>query len=158
MGGVRARFFALTAVTLFLDLATKVWALRTLEGGPILHGRLNFVLAHNPHGAMGFLRQLPTDARRALLVATGLAASVVIVLMARRASPIARAGLGLILGGALGNLIDRALRGSVVDFIDVIYAPGRHWHTFNVADIAVVAGAALIVLGTRAVDREQARA
>lgn len=147
---MRARFFALTAVTLFLDLATKAWALRALDAGPILHGGLNFVLAHNPHGAMGFLRQLPTDARRALLIATSMAASVALVLLARRAAPLARVGLALILGGALGNLIDRALRGAVVDFIDVIYAPGHHWHTFNVADVAVVLGGALVVLGTRA--------
>lgn len=150
---VRARFFATVAVTLFLDLATKVWALRTLANGPLRYGRVNFVLAHNPHGAMGLLRQLPTDARRALLVSTGIVASIAIVLMARRAPPVARFGLGLILGGALGNVIDRALAGSVVDFIDVMLTPSFHWHTFNVADVAVVAGAALVALGTTSAHR-----
>lgn len=150
---MRTRFFALAGITLFLDLASKAWALRALSGGPMLLGRVNFFLAHNPHGAMGFLRQLPTDTRRALLVVVGMLASVVIVLMARRASPVARVGLALILGGALGNLIDRALRGAVVDFIDVVLWRGHHWHTFNVADVAVVVGAALVALGTNSTHR-----
>lgn len=147
---MRNRFFAIAALTLLADLGSKVWALRALANGPIHAGRLSFVLAHNVHGAMGFLHQLPTDARRGILVATGMLASVAIVFMARRAAPLARIGLALILGGALGNLIDRALRGAVVDFIDVTLWPGRHWHTFNVADVAIVVGAALVALnGTR---------
>jgi signal peptidase II len=144
---VRARFFATVAITLFLDLATKVWALRALTDGPLSYGRVSFFLARNVHGAMGFLHQLPTDTRRAVLIATGMLASVAIVFMARRAPPVARFGMGLILGGALGNLIDRALRGAVVDFIDVTLWGGRHWHTFNVADVAIVVGAALVAIG-----------
>lgn len=151
---MRARFFALVAVTLFLDLGTKVWALRALMDGPVIHGRVSFVLARNAHGAMGFLHQLPTDARRAVLLATGMLAAVAIVFMARRAPPVARVGMGLILGGALGNLIDRALRGAVVDFIDVTLWSGRHWHTFNVADIAIVVGAALVAIGGTVATRE----
>lgn len=148
---MRARsFFALTAATLFADLGSKAWALRALEQGPLhaIDGRLTCTLAHNVNGAMGFLRQLPADTRRALLVAFALLASVLMVTMAERTrDSVTRFALALTLGGALGNLIDRILRGAVVDFIDVVYAPGRHWHTFNVADIAVVAGA--ILLGLR---------
>jgi len=155
---VRARsFFALTAATLFADLGSKAWALRALEHGPLhaIDGRLTFALAHNVNGAMGFLRQLPTDARRALLVAFALLASVLMVTMAERTRDgVTRFALALTLGGALGNLIDRVLRGAVVDFIDVVYAPGRHWHTFNVADIAVVVGA--ILLGLRSFGRKRA--
>jgi signal peptidase II len=143
---VRNRFFLAAGLTLFVDLATKVWALRALSEGPIHHGRVSFVLAHNVHGAMGFLHQLPTDYRRGILIATAMLASVAIVFMARRAAPLARFGLALILGGAMGNLIDRALRGAVVDFIDVMLWPGRHWHTFNVADVAIVVGAVLVAL------------
>lgn len=142
-------FFALTAVTLFADLATKAWALRALGAGPVhaIEGRLSFTLAHNANGAMGFLRQLPTDARRAVLVAFALLASVALITMARRTTDaVTRTALALTLGGALGNVIDRMIRGAVVDFIDVVYAPGRHWHTFNVADIAIVAGAALLAV------------
>lgn len=149
---VRPRsFFALTAVTLFADLATKAWALRALGSGPLhaIDGRLSFSLAHNANGAMGFLRQLPTDARRAVLVAFALLASGALVTMAQRTRDgLTRFALALALGGALGNVIDRLIHGSVVDFIDVVYAPGRHWHTFNVADIAIVVGAALLAIRT----------
>jgi signal peptidase II len=149
---VRPRsFFALTAVTLFADLGTKAWALRALDAGPLhaIEGRLTFTLAHNANGAMGFLRQLPTDARRAVLIAFALLASAALVTMAQRTrDSITRFAFALTLGGALGNLIDRLIRGSVVDFIDVVYAPGRHWHTFNVADVAIVIGAGLLAIRT----------
>ena len=151
---MRARFFSLVAVTLFFDLASKVWALRTLTEGPVVLGRVSFVLARNVHGAMGFLHQLPTDARRSVLIATAMLASVAIVFLARRATPGARVGMAMILGGALGNLIDRSLRGAVVDFIDVTLWGGHHWHTFNVADVAIVVGAALVALHTGSAHRE----
>ncbi len=155
---MRARFFGLVAVVLGLDLATKAWAVRSLAEAPIplVPGRVGFVLAHNTHAAMGFLHQVPGDARRALLVAIAVLASVWIVLLARRTQPSERAlrsGLALILGGALGNVIDRAWSGAVVDFIDVVYwttsdGMARHWPTFNVADVAIVVGAALAALGS----------
>ena len=147
---MRARsFFAVTSLTLFTDLATKAWALRALDQGPVhaIDGRLTFALAHNVNGAMGFLHQVPSDKRRAVLVAFAMLASVAIVTIAERTRDgLSRLALALTLGGALGNLIDRLLRGAVVDFIDVVYAPGRHWHTFNVADVAVVVGAGLLAL------------
>jgi signal peptidase II len=147
---VRARsFFAITALTLFTDLASKAWALRALDHGPLhaIDGRLSFALAHNANGAMGFLRQVPSDTRRAVLAACAILASIALVTIAERTrDALSRFALALTLGGALGNLIDRLLRGAVVDFIDVVYAPGRHWHTFNVADVAIVIGAGLLAV------------
>ena len=147
-------FFSLVALTLFADLGSKTWALRALTSGPrtAIEGRLSFVLAHNQSGAMGFLHQLGPEPRRALLIAVALAAAIAMTVFAARTRPeerVLRAGLAMVLGGALGNVIDRALRGAVVDFIDVVYAPGRHWHTFNVADVAIVAGAVLMALAAR---------
>lgn len=138
-------FFGVATVTLLLDLASKAWASRALAAGPrtVFPGRLNFVLAHNPHGAMGLLHATPDHARRIILVATTVIASVAVVYWARKASGVARVGLSLILGGALGNLIDRVSNGAVVDFIDVVLYGGRHWHTFNVADVAIVVGVLL---------------
>jgi signal peptidase II len=75
-----------------------------------------------------------------------VAAAIVVVLlllgtqMKWRGSSIA---IGLILGGALGNLLDRIFRGSVVDFIDL-----PHWPTFNLADVAITVGVALLILGS----------
>ncbi len=147
-------FFSLVALTLFADLGSKAWALRALTEGPrvAIEGRLSFVLAHNQSGAMGFLHQLAAEPRRALLIAVAVVASMAMTAFAARTRPeerVLRVGLALVLGGALGNVIDRALRGAVVDFIDVVYAPGRHWHTFNVADVAIVAGAVLMVFAAR---------
>ncbi|MGZ3417114.1 MAG: signal peptidase II [Polyangiales bacterium] len=138
-------FFALAATTLLLDLVSKVWASRALVAGPrtVVPGRLNFVLAHNPHGAMGLLHTAPDHLRRIVLVATTVIASIAIVAWARKAQGIARVGLALVLGGALGNLIDRVSNGAVVDFIDVVLYGGKHWHTFNIADVAIVLGIAL---------------
>lgn len=82
-----------------------------------------------------------------LTVVTGAAAVFVCVLiwrMADRPRPFL-AGMGAILGGALGNLIDRFMYGSVLDFIDVGLA-GRRWPTFNVADVAITAGGIILLI------------
>jgi signal peptidase II len=138
-------FFGVAATTLLLDLASKAWASRALAAGPrtVFPGRLNFVLAHNPHGAMGLLHATPDHARRIILVAMTVLASIAILVWARKAGRIARVGLSLVLGGALGNLFDRVTHGAVVDFIDVVLYGGKHWHTFNVADVAIVVGVLL---------------
>jgi signal peptidase II len=149
------RFLLLALATLGADLASKAWAVRTL--GPdsrpfvLIAHRLNFVLAYNPNGAMGMLHDVPATARRAIFVAVSLLAALTIAELARRSRPnqaTLRVGLALLLGGALGNLVDRIRAGVVVDFIDVIYARTggleRHWHTFNVADAAICIGALLL--------------
>lgn len=144
------RFFLLVASTAIADLGSKAWALHALQAGPktAIEGRLSFVLARNPSGAMGFLHQLGPEPRRAMLIALATLGSIAMTRWALRSRPeerLLRVGLGLVLGGALGNLVDRVMRGAVVDFIDVIYAPGRHWHTFNVADVAIVVGVGLLM-------------
>lgn len=147
------RFLVLAIATLAADLASKAWAVRALAHGPIvaIQHRLNFVLAYNPNGAMGMLHDVPATARRAIFVGISVLAVIAIFEMARRSRPtqsILRTGLALVLGGALGNLVDRVRAGVVVDFIDVIYARSggieRHWHTFNVADVAIVVGVLLL--------------
>jgi signal peptidase II len=106
----------------------------------------NLVLAFNKGAAFSFLAgaggwQTP------LLVAFALVAAVVVSVMLLR-SPGRRlfcAGLALILGGAVGNVIDRLRFGHVVDFLD-LHAGGWHWPAFNVADSAITVGAALLIL------------
>lgn len=147
-------FFTVVALGLIADLGSKAWALHALADGPkeAIAGRLSFVLAHNHSGAMGFLHQLAPEPRRALLIAVAIVSSLAMTAFAAKTRPderLLRTGLALILSGALGNVIDRVLRGAVVDFIDVVYAPGRHWHTFNVADIAIVVGATLLAIAAR---------
>ena len=150
-----SRFLFVALATLGVDLASKAWAVRALTQGPrvLLPHRLQLVLAYNPSGAMGMLHDVPATARRAIFVSVSLLAVAAIAEMARRSGPrqgTLRFGLALVLGGALGNLVDRIRAGVVVDFIDVVYAHTggleRHWHTFNVADVSICVGALLLLL------------
>ncbi len=141
---------ALAAVVVMLDQASKLAVLRLLEPHqtlPVLPG-FNLTLAFNRGASFSFL----ADAggwQRWLFSAISVAASVVIVALLRRTAPgdaLNATGLSLVLGGAVGNLIDRLWLGHVIDFFDVYY---RAWHfpAFNIADSAISLGAALLVLG-----------
>ena len=146
---MRARL-ALAALVLVLDQASKLAVLRLIEPYqtiPVIPG-FNLTLAFNRGASFSFL----ADAggwQRWLFSAISVAASVVIVVLLRRTAPGDRLngiGLSLVLGGAVGNLIDRLWLGHVVDFLDVYYGTA-HWPAFNVADSAITVGAALLVLG-----------
>ena len=138
---------AVAAVVIAIDQLTKTWAVHTLETRDIdLVGSLRLHLARNRGAA--FSLAFGTGGVIALL-----AIVVVIVLIVIGRSLGTRLGvlsLGLVLGGALGNLADRAFRdgsgflgGAVIDFIDL-----QWWPVFNVADIAVSIGGVLLVLTT----------
>jgi signal peptidase II len=91
---------------------------------------------------------LPPHIRHPLFVAIAVAAALLIVLYRHRhlrQNPLASAALGLILGGAVGNLVDRLRYGTVVDFLDV-YLGAYHWPAFNVADSAISTGVGLMLL------------
>jgi signal peptidase II len=132
------------------DQASKVWAVRNLplfEPRVIVHGFFDLVHVRNTGVAFSLLSNL--DHRWVhpfLILATVLAMGAVVAYIAylpcRGAAPV---GLGLILGGAIGNLIDRARLGYVVDFID-LYWRNHHWPTFNVADIGITVGVILLLI------------
>lgn len=109
---------------------------------------LNLRVVGNAGGAGGWLAGLDPSVRGPLLIAVGLLAVVVVLLFYRRAGglPVLATGLVAILGGALGNLLDRIRFGYVVDFID-IYTEQGHWPTFNIADVAIALGVALMLGG-----------
>ena len=129
-----------------VDQLTKRWALDELSDGNIdLIGSLRFNLAFNKGMAFSQGAGLgPIIGVVALLVVVGLLVSI-----GRSTSRLYPLAVGLIIGGAVGNLLDRLfrapgwLRGGVVDFIDV-----QWWPIFNVADIAVVVGAVMLVVTT----------
>lgn len=77
-----------------------------------------------------------------------VAVVVVIIYLARKASSPVRIGLGLVLGGALGNLIDRLRYGAVVDFIDIGATETIRWPSFNVADLAITTGVVMLILAS----------
>ncbi|MGK4004635.1 signal peptidase II [Sorangium sp. So ce1036] len=142
------------------DLATKAWAHANLAGFDmkrsgakiftVIPGHLDLIFAQNPGGAWSFLRGLPDGLRRPFFLFVSAAAMVFIFSIYRRVHRDQTAmkwGLALSLGGAMGNLVDRIRYGWVIDFIDVYIARGGqelHWPTFNVADIAIVAGVILM--------------
>ncbi|MGA8752223.1 signal peptidase II [Candidatus Deferrimicrobium sp.] len=133
-----------------VDQATKVWAMRALplfELREIVPGFFGLVHVRNTGVAFSLLSSL--DHRWVhpfLILATVLAMGAVLAYIAYLpcwgAAPV---GLGLILGGAIGNLIDRARLGYVVDFLD-LYWRGHHWPTFNVADVGITVGVALLLI------------
>lgn len=118
----------------------------------------NLVLVYNPGAAFSFLSSA-SGWQRELFIAIGVAASALIVHLLRRHRGDAMFcfALSLILGGAIGNVIDRLHLGAVVDFLDVHLA-GYHWPAFNLADSAITCGAALLIWDSfRRTGRERAR-
>jgi signal peptidase II len=142
------RWFVLSGAIIVLDQLVKWLALARLVPGERLEltGFLNLVLVFNKGAAFSFLAQ-EAGWQRPLLAGFALAASVFLsVLIVRNPGrrPLCL-GLALIVGGALGNAIDRIRFGHVVDFVDV-HALGWHWPAFNVADSAITVGAVLLIL------------
>ena len=134
--------FAIAVLAYALDRITKIWAEASLPGDPldIVPGVLTLRFTTNSGGAFSI-------GQRAPWFFVGVTVVVVVIILAssfRHASRLVGASLGLVLGGALGNLTDRAirapgLRGRVVDFIDF-----QVWPVFNLADSAIVLGAILL--------------
>ena len=143
-----ARWFGLSALVVLLDQLAKWFFLSTFAPGEryAVTGFFNLVLVFNKGAAFSFLADAPGWQTPVLAGFALLAAAVVSVLMLR--SPGRRmlcAGLALVLGGALGNVIDRLRFGYVVDFLD-FHAMGWHFPAFNVADSAITLGAALLII------------
>jgi signal peptidase II len=157
-------FLAIVSVlTLGIDLGSKQWAEKTLDLRPpmiVFEKYVDFILARNKGGAWGLLQTTSELVRRPFFLLVSALAIGFIVTLYSRLQPRQRAlkwGLPLVLGGALGNVFDRIHYGWVIDFIDVhITQKGieHHWPTFNVADIAICLGVALMaidmMLGKRA--------
>jgi signal peptidase II len=138
----------LAAVVIALDQATKIAIEHHFNYGdsmPIT-GFFNLVLTYNKGAAFSFL-SAASGWQGTLFLVIGIAASVFIVwLLARHGKQkLFSTALALILGGALGNVIDRIAYGHVIDFLD-FHLGGWHWPAFNVADSAIVCGAALLIL------------
>jgi signal peptidase II len=142
------RWFALALAVVIADQVTKAIVLARFFLGERVEvtGFFNMVLVYNKGAAFSFLSDAGGWQTPALvvfaLVAIGLVGTFI---MRSPGRPMLNTGLGLILGGALGNLIDRLRYGQVVDFLD-FHAAGWHWPAFNVADSAITVGAALLIL------------
>jgi signal peptidase II len=138
-----------------LDQTTKLLVAAGLplnSGLPIIEGFLDLVHVRNRGMAFGMMHGF-SSASAYILAGASILAVVFIILFAERLSQGSRfglIGLSLILGGAVGNLIDRIRLGEVIDFVDV-YVGRYHWPAFNVADAAITVGTlSLLLLYTRA--------
>lgn len=141
-------WFALAAVVIIADRATKLAVLGAFEPGEVrvLTGFFNLVLVFNKGAAFSLLANAPGWQTPLFAFIAVTAAGIIGYLLVRHPGRrLFSLALALILGGALGNLWDRLEWGHVVDFLD-FHAAGWHWPAFNVADSAITVGAGLLIL------------
>ena len=142
------RWFVLAVAVVVADQVTKAMVLARFSAGEgvVVTSYFNLVLVYNKGAAFSFLSDAP-GWQTPLLVAFAVVAIAVVAYLLWRSPDrfVLSAGLAGILGGALGNVIDRLRFGQVVDFLD-FHAGGWHWPAFNVADSAITVGAVLLIL------------
>ena len=140
IGGVVLDLWSKSAVFTWLET-------REQNDVSIIDGFLHLHLALNPGAAFGI-----AEGQRWLLVTISIAAIIAVILLflfSGRKSPYLTVTLGLFAAGVCGNLYDRLFNdGLVRDFIDIVYWPGKHWHTFNVADTLLCIAVGLLMIAT----------
>jgi signal peptidase II len=135
----------ISVLTFFVDQLTKYWILKIInldERAPIqLTPFMDLAMAWNKGVSYGLLATHMQE----VLVGLSLAIVVLLIVWLRRASnPLVAASFGLLIGGAMGNALDRVLHGAVADFVHLHWGTFS-WYIFNVADVAIVAGVALLL-------------
>jgi signal peptidase II len=143
-----APWLGLAVVIVLADQLTKIVIERKLDAGDIhpVTSYFNLVLTYNKGAAFSFLANA-SGWQGKFFTVIGIVASIFILyLLARHGTQrLFSLALALVLGGAVGNVIDRLLHGHVIDFLD-LHWHGWHWPAFNLADSAIVCGAALLIL------------
>ena len=150
-GGRYGRLIIIAGIIIVADQITKAVVLSKMalyQSISVIPGFFNLTHIHNPGGAFGFLAQQNPALRIGVFLFASSIAIVLIFLFYRqipKTHPILSAGLALIFGGAIGNLVDRIRFGKVVDFLD-FYIGKIHWPAFNVADSAITVGVAIFLV------------
>src|SRR5262245_263707 len=149
----KSRFFLVAfALSLALDQLTKTWVVATLsfvDRVSVIEGFFYLTHVRNPGAAFSLFAEAPSEIRAPFFIATTLIAIGLIISFFRKLSPgdrLSALALGMILGGAFGNLLDRLIYGAVVDFLRLQLWAGYSWPDFNVADSSIVIGVALLVI------------
>lgn len=141
-------WLGIAAIVLILDQLSKVTIVKLFEYGESLFVTpfFNLVLVYNKGAAFSFLAD-SGGWQRYFFTLVGLAAAVFIIYLMRKHPDHKRfcGSLALILGGAIGNVIDRLVYGHVIDFLD-FHVAGSHWPAFNIADSAICVGAVLFII------------
>ena len=151
MADPRIRAYSLAALIFAADRLSK-WVIESkvsvFDTIRVIPGFFDIVHSENRGVAFGMFNDSTSPWRTGVLVVASAAAVVVVSVMVWRSQQLDRRslwGLSCILGGAAGNVFDRIVWGRVTDFLD-FYIGSYHWHTFNVADSAVVVGSGLLLL------------
>jgi signal peptidase II len=150
----RIHYLLITAAVIILDIWTKQLVLKRIdlhEAVPVIPNFFQLVHVRNTGAAFGIGANASSQLVPLLLNAGAIIVFIAVVIMALRSAVtdrVLQVGLHLILGGAVGNLLDRFRFGYVVDFLDV-YIGRHHWPAFNVADSAICIGIALLMLDMR---------
>ena len=155
-------YLAIAGGIFMIDQVTKAWAVRRLRFGediPVIRGFLNFAYAQNTGVAFSMLDDHGDAGRWGLSVVAMIAGVLVIYFFWRtpRSDDRILGALALLLAGIVGNVVDRLRLGFVVDFIDVQFG-SWHYPTFNLADMAIVCGAGLLIIDMFLSKRKQAEA
>lgn len=140
-------WIGVAVIVVLLDQLSKITLSQLINFGQVerITSFFNLVMVYNKGAAFSFLADQP-GWQRYFFSAVSLAASLLIIWMLKRhaSQRLFCCSLALILGGAVGNLIDRLAYGHVIDFLDV-HVAGWHWPAFNVADSAITVGAVLFI-------------
>ncbi len=145
-----SRLLLIAGTIVMADQITKAVVLAKMalyQSIIIIPGFFSLTHIHNPGGAFGFLAQQDATVRAAVFLVASIVAIGLIFMFYRqipRSHPFLASGLALILGGAIGNLIDRLRFGKVVDFLD-FYIGDLHYPAFNVADSAITVGVTIFL-------------
>ena len=144
----RARGFAMALLTLALDQGNKLWLIDVFDiadNQPVrVAPFLDVVFARNPGISYSLLSAHTAVGRWGLVAFTFAATAAIGVWLWRSTTILTCLSLGLVMGGALGNAIDRLLYGWVADFY-YFHVGSFHWYIFNLADVAIVVGVAILL-------------
>lgn len=144
-------YFIIAVSAVFFDQLTKAWVLGSFqlyESKEVIPGLFNLVYVTNSGAAFSILADVSSPWTHYFFLGVGAVAVVGLTIAwfkMRAENRLYGVALGLICGGAVGNLIDRLRFGSVVDFLD-FYIKGYHWPAFNIADSAICTGAGLFLI------------
>lgn len=142
--------FALDQVSRWLILAWVMQPPRVIEVLPVL----NLTLGFNQGSAFGLLGAAMAGQPLVMAAFTAAITAAILILAFRSETTAGRVGFGLIAGSALGNIVDRLRQGAVTDFLD-LHRRGWHWPTFNLADVALVVGVAVLLTAGALEGRKQ---
>lgn len=154
---------SLAGAIICLDQLTKILVLDSFVRGesiPVVKGFFNLTYVQNPGAAFGFLAGAPAYFRVPFFIATPIIALIVILYLYRHLrdnQKLQASALALILGGAVGNFIDRVRFQYVVDFLDVHWKNQVHFPAFNVADSAITIGVTFLIIALFFETREEMR-